>query len=1545
MINRHATVSALVVAAVMAMTTSQAQTPPIRIMPLGDEITYGQGVAGGYRLPLYVALTNAGYTVDYVGTQTSNPTNALPDSNHQGQVTNWRINGGTTGLDETLYQWLAAIDDPDVVLLHIGANDTNSTANAITRLDALITRIATNRPSANIIVTTLLPRGDAYSNYVTQVFNPNVATKVNAQRALGRKVYFLDMFSCLTTNDLTGTPQLFPSAAGYAKMAGAWYTAVTNIVSPYGDTSSPAISRALGITNRTQVAITFTKPLNPATATNLGNYAISGGLSLTRASLSADQRTVTLTTTPQTKDTPYTVTVNNVTDLTPTPGPLSIAANSTVTFKAVCRGYLSNVAESANYTLLYSLDLPNSANYGATYVPYSVDNSVLLDNGTVKRVAYYAELQTPNGQMTYLWASMDPFTNILAQFGVPTTNTVAINQRLVSNLTVQSNDPNITNGSVPFGNIEFWACNYDALNSNNIPGASGAVYDCGDRPTPTGTYGCMQIHNYAAAQTLFSFGNWGTTSGTAATPDIGIGNCPSPRNAGNDWTFSTSAGMYTIKSLQVLIRRDVDTTPPTLVSAKAGTAGTLVTVTFSEPLNPDSVSGTRFALDNGVGVIGATLLSDLRTVNLLTTAQPAGATLTLTVNGVRDSAAGNAVAPNSTITVAAPALPPEIVANVGSMANGYQLVYTLDVPLKGNFNAASDFYRYNQSLATGAFDRVAYYVELVPLTGGTQYLWTAMDTFTPYRNQIGVPVAAAKAAFQLYVTNMEVKCNVAGVSNGTFATGCNIEFWASSYTATNSAAVTNASNAYYDWGDSGGTATAGHGCMQIHNSALSHVLFGMSNFGQDNNVLSIGIGNRPGSNDKDWTNAGNSGAYSRRLLHVLVRPSAPGTGNLPPEVAANIPIAAGYALVCSITNIPIQTRFQDATNYYTFDKRSSVVAGSFSRVAYYMELQKSGTPVVTQFVWTAMDEFTTDPTKIGVPVGGTYFQQKVANLDVLSNVASVSNGTGIATGNIEFWPSSYTSTNAAGIPGASNSTFDFGDGGASSGAGGYGSMQVHNYGAAQTLFAMNNFNTTNSGVYVCLGIGNQPTGNPDWTHSYNAPSYDLRRVLHVFVLPGGDNDIISPALTAARGSTALNQVLVTFSETLSDNASAVTNFTLSGGVSVTGAALQTNRLSVLLTTTAQTAGQTYTVTVSGVRDRSSNGNLIVPGSTVTFTAPACTLPAAITNSVPEIGTDGYQLVYQLPVQNTLNYISAGAPYTIDESRFFSTQTFDRVAYCLELLTTNGVYKWAYVSMDAFTADKAKIGVPTPDRGAFWQQYVSNLNVYASANVANISVTTGVGIAAGNIEFWPSSYNQNNDKAIPGALGVVSGTNYFDCGDSTGNAGAGHGCMQIHNYLAGHTILAFNHFGNNNQVSSLGIGNNTNFTSAGNIDYDWTFNYNGPLYSTKNLYVFVRPGPTPPALAGSAGVAPAILTQPRAQVVHERETFYFSVQATGATRYQWRRNGVPITGATLAYLEVPNAHTANEGTYDALVYGTGTAYTTSGSATLDVLSLGALILFR
>ncbi len=1508
-------------AALLLAAAAHAQNPPIRIMPLGDSITYGSPVLGGYRAPLYHMLTNAAYNVDYVGSGNGNASADLPEINHEGHG-GWRISDATVGLYENLYGWFEAIEDPHVVLLHIGTNDSGggtAFTNAYVRLEALIDRIVQCQPSAKIIVTSLMKRGEPNYAAITNVFNPYVPLVVAHQQALGHHVTFLDMHACLELSDMGDN--LHPNAAGYAKMANAWFPAITNIIGTNTVANQPALIRAAGNNNQTNVTITFNKAVSPASATNLANYAANKGLAILGASLSANRRTVTLATGLQAGGTNYTVTASNVKDET-APAPLSIPAASQVSFTAykppVPRGYANYVPESAYYALVYSLDLATTPNY-STGVPYSVDNSALV--GGFDRVAYYLELQKSGEDLQYVWVSMDAFTNRADKLGIPTFASGELYQRYVQNLSVVCNVPGVTTGQVASGNIEFWPWNYSAGNTLGVPGANISSYDFGDQCSFSANYSCMQVHNYAAGQTLFALNHWNS----GGTLEAGIGNCPTPISGGIDWTFNGNGGAYTVKTLHVLVRRDTsDTTPPAPLSAQADATRQFITVIFSEPLTSSSADCAFFALDSGVQVLGATLLADQRSVTLNTTPQPAGTPLTLSVSGVRDSSpSANAVPPGTAIAVAAPGLPSEIVSNVGTnagdLAAGYELVYTLDIPVTGKFNATPDPYRVNRGALSDPFDRIAYYAELQKTDGTTQYLWTSMSAFTPDRKKIGVPTLATGALFQQSVSSLDVKSNVPGVTNGTGLAGGNLEFWPTDYAATNALSVTAASNTTLDFGDSR-TATGAHGSMQIHNSAAKQTLFAMNNWGADGQLIALGIGNRPTA-DPDWTFAANAGTdYARRTLHVLALPPAPPA--LPPQVAANVPDAVGYRHVYTI-DLPVNgSFFTAAPTYCPYTNTAGLTA--FSRVAYYLELQSGSNP--TQYIWTAMDAFTADVTKLGVPVTNTFFQTRVTRLDVRSNVGGIVTGSDFDTGNIEFWPSNYGGNNALPIPNAHNVNFDFGDGGASATANGYGSMQVHNYGAGvtQTLFAVNNFNNNQ---HLCVGIGNctnpvfqTPAYGVDWTFKSNASTYNHRR-LYVFVLcKGSTGDLTRPALLNATGSLALNQIAVSFNEPLSENAATPSFFTVSSGVSVTGARLSLNKRDVILTTSPMTAGQTYTVTVTGARDRSPSANPVAPGSSASFTAPAPKAAGVLAN-VPEAAA--YELISFLAVSNTTSYAN-GASYLFDESKFQRAQPFDRVAYCMELVT-NGVAQWVWVSMDAFTNDLSMIGVPTADRADPWlQTYVSNMNVYASANVANVTVTTGVGIASGNIEFWSSSYGAGNTRNIPGA----SGSNY-DFGDDRGsNRGAGHGSMQVNNFAQGHTIFSMVHFGSNSSTPGLGIGNRPGVVS----DPDWTFTYNAALYSTKNLFILARPG----APAGTTGSRPDLWNQPRSTAVRAGAHALLSVYAPAATAYQWRKNGVGIPGATRSWLEIAPASLSDSGSYDVLVFGSGSAYTLSQSAMLTVM---------
>jgi hypothetical protein len=132
-------------------------------------------------------------------------------------------------------------------------------------------------------------------------------------------------FFCSITNALGGTNS----------------TTATLTVLP--DTTRPTIS-AVGNAGDLEVAfVSFSEPVEAASATNVANYTVSGGISVLRAAFGVDNRTIVLTTTPMAANSAYTLTVNNVRDRATTPN--AILPNSQGSFSTTVRpidiGYLS----------------------------------------------------------------------------------------------------------------------------------------------------------------------------------------------------------------------------------------------------------------------------------------------------------------------------------------------------------------------------------------------------------------------------------------------------------------------------------------------------------------------------------------------------------------------------------------------------------------------------------------------------------------------------------------------------------------------------------------------------------------------------------------------------------------------------------------------------------------------------------------------------------------------------------------------------------------------------------------------------------------------------------------------------------------------------------------------------------------------------------------------------------------------------------------------------------------------------------------------------
>ena len=215
------------------------------------------------------------------------------------------------------------------------------------------------------------------------------------------------------------------------------------------------------------------------------------------------------------------------------------------------------------------------------------------------------------------------------------------------------------------------------------------------------------------------------------------------------------------------------------------------------------------------------------------------------------------------------------------------------------------------------------------------------------------------------------------------------------------------------------------------------------------------------------------------------------------SVITNVSEGGNYLQAYKI-DIPINANYDYETPDYDINYSSGTVPGGIDRISYYMELQEAGGEL--QWLWVSFDTFTQDLKQIGVPVAGksTIWDQKLSNMTIESNVSDIVTGTGITTGNIEFWSHCYGQSNNSNIPNSDGSSFDTDDSITSTSDSCFGSMQIHNYGADQTLFAWNGWDSY--GVDD-LGIGNNTaSANSDWTLMRNAADYSLKS-LEVWVKP------------------------------------------------------------------------------------------------------------------------------------------------------------------------------------------------------------------------------------------------------------------------------------------------------------------------------------------------------------------------------------------------------------------------------------------------------------
>jgi lysophospholipase L1-like esterase len=204
-----------------------------KIMPFGDSITDGYGIAGGYRVELFRLAHQAGKNITFVGSGSNGPAQVdgvnFPP-NHEGH-SGFTINTtpSRSGI-APLVSTVMPTYKPHIVTLMIGTNDAIDNydmGNAPARLGALIDSIFVQLPNVLLVVARPIPSQDDALNLRLQSYGAAVPDVVKARTDLGKHILVVDMYPVIAANPNYKTTLLqdtwHPNSAGYTLLGARWY--------------------------------------------------------------------------------------------------------------------------------------------------------------------------------------------------------------------------------------------------------------------------------------------------------------------------------------------------------------------------------------------------------------------------------------------------------------------------------------------------------------------------------------------------------------------------------------------------------------------------------------------------------------------------------------------------------------------------------------------------------------------------------------------------------------------------------------------------------------------------------------------------------------------------------------------------------------------------------------------------------------------------------------------------------------------------------------------------------------------------------------------------------------------------------------------------------------------------------------------------------------------------------------------------------------------------------------------------------------------------
>jgi len=206
---------------------------PLRILPLGDSITWGylSSDGNGYRQDLLKMLD--GTHVEYVGSQRSGNMTDNYNEGHPGALISQIVGFANQSLPQR----------PNLILLMAGTNDMIKDVdpvNAPQRLGRLLDDCLAACPDAVIIAAQLTPTTNATAEAFIDVFNSAIPGIIASRVGAGKKVMTVDMSAYVNTTELKDG--LHPTDFGYNQMAIGWHDGIQQALSSGWITPAVAVN-------------------------------------------------------------------------------------------------------------------------------------------------------------------------------------------------------------------------------------------------------------------------------------------------------------------------------------------------------------------------------------------------------------------------------------------------------------------------------------------------------------------------------------------------------------------------------------------------------------------------------------------------------------------------------------------------------------------------------------------------------------------------------------------------------------------------------------------------------------------------------------------------------------------------------------------------------------------------------------------------------------------------------------------------------------------------------------------------------------------------------------------------------------------------------------------------------------------------------------------------------------------------------------------------------------------------------------------------------